>query len=41
MDFLTAKKGEPHFTSEQFRTMLTAICGTDTYISQIYNQLSA
>lgn len=39
MELLTAKKGTPHFTSEYFRTILTAVCGTRSYIAELDEQL--
>ncbi|MBQ8559042.1 MAG: hypothetical protein IJ439_03555, partial [Tyzzerella sp.] len=39
MEFVTAKKGTPHFTSEHFRSILTAICGTGTYVADLYDKL--
>jgi hypothetical protein len=39
MKLLTAKKGEPHFTSMHFRAMLEGICGSGSYIAENYEKL--
>jgi hypothetical protein len=40
MKLLTAKKGEPHFTSNHFRAMLESVFGNGSYVSEIYEGLA-
>lgn len=39
MNFITAKKGTAHFTSDQFRTVLTSINGNGSHIADLYEKL--